>query len=144
MIDLADFDIERAEIGETMELMFPGSSPPVPLAENGDAPITLTLRGTDSRAYRANRREMVKRRQQASARNGGQVPLEVIEAESIETVLACVVGWDNIVLDGVPVEFTPTNARRVFTRVPWAVEQAEVFIHDRANFLKRLPNGSSA
>jgi hypothetical protein len=145
MIDLADFDIERAETGEVMEVMFPGSNPPVPLAAAGEEPpITLTLRGTDSGAYRAVRRDLVKRRQQASARNGGTVPLEVIEAESLETVLACLICWDGIIMDGAPVDFTSTNARRVLTRLPWLVEQAEVFIHNRANFLKRLPNGSSA
>ena len=144
MIDLAHYDTNRAETGEPMEVMFPGSSPPVPLAENGDAPIRLLLRGTDSSAYRAIRRDLVKRRQQASARNGGTVPLEAVETESLDTVHACLAGWENVVMDGVEVEFTPTNSRRVLTRLPWLVEQADAFIHDRANFLKRLPNGSSA
>lgn len=143
MIDLAQYDIGRAEAGEPMELMFPGSKPPVALAENGDDPIRLILRGTDSAAYRAIRRELVKRRQQAQARNRGETPMEVVEGESLEVVLACIVGWENIVMDGVPVDFTPTNARRVLTRVPWAVEQADLFIHERANFLKGWPNGSS-
>ena len=108
MIDLADFDIERAETGEVMEVMFPGSNPPVPLAENGEV-IALTLRGTDSGAYRAVRRSLVKRRQDASARNGGTVPSEIIEGESLEIVVACTVAWDGIVMDGVPVEFTPSK-----------------------------------
>ena len=35
------------------------------------------------------------------------------------------------------------NARRVLMRLPWAIEQAEVFLHDRKNFMNGLPNGLS-
>lgn len=143
MIDLAQYDTKRAEAGERMIVNYPGSTPPVPLAGEDDEPIALILRGIDSGVYRTARRELVKRRQQASSRNNGTLPLEVMESESLETVLACLVGWEGIVLDGAPVEFSPANARRVLTRLPWLVEQAEGFLHDRGNFIARLPNGSA-
>jgi hypothetical protein len=143
MIDLADFDTRRAEAGERMVVNYPGSSPPVPLMNGEDTPIALILSGLDSGAYRSVRRELVKRRQQASQRNNGTLPLEIMEGESLETVLACLKGWEGVVLDGAPVEFNPVNARKVLTRIPWLIEQAEVFLHDRANFIARLPNGSA-
>ena len=106
-VDLSDFDTKRAEAGERMVVNYPGSSPPVPLAHDGEEPVALILRGIDSGPYRSVRRELVKRRQEASARNKGNLPLEIMETESLDTVLACLVGWENIVLDGVPVEFSP-------------------------------------
>jgi hypothetical protein len=143
LIDLSDFDTKRAETGERMVVNYPGSMPPVPLAHDGEEPVALILRGIDSGPYRAVRRELVKRRQEASARNKGNVPLEIMETESLDTVLACLAGWENIVLDGAPVEFNQNNARRVLVRLPWLIEQAETFLHDRQNFIARLPNGSA-
>lgn len=143
-IDLSDFDTKRAETGERMVVNYPGSSPPVPLAHEGEEPVALILRGIDSGPYRAVRRELVKRRQDASARNKGNLPLEIMEIESLDTVLACLTGWENIVLDGAPVEFNQVNARRVLVRLPWLIEQAEVFLHDRQNFIAKLPNGSAS
>lgn len=143
MIDLSDFDTKRAENGERMVVNYPGSVPPMPLAAEDEEPIVLILRGIDSGAYRSVRRELVKRRQEASQRNKGVLPLEIMETESLDTVLACLIGWEGIVLDGTPVEFSSTNARRVLVRLPWLVEQAEGFVHERANFIARLPNGSA-
>jgi hypothetical protein len=126
-----------------MVVNYPGSVPPVPLMNGEDAPVALILRGIDSGSYRSVRRELVKRRQQASQRNNGVLPLEIMEGESLETVLACLSGWENIVLDGAPLDFNPVNARKVLTRAPWIIDQAEVFLHDRTNFIARLPNGSA-
>lgn len=143
MIDLSDFDTKRAETGERMIVNYPGSSPPVPLAYEGDEPVVLILRGIDSSAYRSVRRELVKRRQEASQRNKGNLPLEIMEVESLDTVLACLIGWEGVALDGVLVEFNQVNARRVLVRLPWLIEQCEGFLHDRQNFIAPLPNGSA-
>jgi len=142
-VELSDFDTKRAEAGERMVVNYPGSMPPVPLAHEGEEPVALILRGIDSAPYRSVRRELVKRRQEASARNKGILPLEIMDSESLDTVLACLTGWENIVLDGVPVEFNQVNARRVLVRLPWLIEQAEVFLHDRQNFIAKYPNGSA-
>jgi hypothetical protein len=141
MIDLADYDTRRAEDGEDMPVKYPGSD--TVMRQDDDTPVALTLAGTDSQRYRATRRMLVKRRQEASARNKDTVPLEVLETESLETVAGCLIGWKGIVLDGETVEFSAHNARRVLTRLPWLVEQAEAFLHDRRNFMNGLPNGLS-
>ena len=114
MIDLADYDTRRSEDGEDMPLKFPGTDRV--MLQDDETPVVLTLAGLDSQRYRATRRTLIKRRQDASARNKDQVPLEVIETESLETVLGCLIGWKGIVMDGEPVEFSAHNARRVLIR----------------------------
>lgn len=143
MIDLAEYDTRRAEAGETMPVRYPGSTEE--MRQDDETPITLTLAGTDSSRYRKTRRGLVKRRQEASARTrDSTVPIEVLESESLETVVGCLLGWNGIVLDGESVEFNEHNARRVLIRLPWLVEQAETFLHDRKNFMNGSPFALSA
>jgi hypothetical protein len=142
MIDFADFDTKGAEEGAEMVVCYPDTR--IPMTLNGEDPPTLFLLGHDSARYRRARREMLRKRQDASSRNGGIVPPELDDNITIDMMLGVLTGFKNVVLDGEPLAYSPANARKWFARCPFVVEQADKFVHERQNFMKVWPNGSSA
>lgn len=125
----------NAEAGATMEVSHPATG--APLTQQDGSPITVTLAGQDSDRYRAADRRIANKRLAASS-NGQRLKLtaEGIEADSLQRLVACTVGWNGVQWGGEPKDCTPENAREAYTRLPWLREQAEAFIADRANFLK--------
>jgi hypothetical protein len=100
----------------------------------GGAPITVNIVGMDSEQFRTRHRAIINRR--LSAGKKAKVTAEEIEAESIDTIAACITGWQQIELDGKPLEYSKGAAKTLLTRLPWLREQLDEAIADRANFLK--------
>ena len=48
----------------------------------------------------------------------------------------CIVGWENIIVDGKELDFTRSNATTLLTKVKFIREQVSRFISNRANFLE--------
>ncbi|MFB0487773.1 hypothetical protein ABIE45_000359 [Methylobacterium sp. OAE515] len=135
MNDLSDLDLKgKASKGAVMELAHPHTG--AVLRQDDGSPITITLAGQDSEQCVAFERKLTDKRLRRAA-DSRRVTLTAasVEDDRIGRVAACTLGWSGIAWDGSPKEQTPENTRELFTRWPWAMEQAERFIEDRGNFL---------
>lgn len=111
--------------------------------ENGEetkTPVGIFLYGQDSPQYKARQRLLLDKQIEinASTKRGGRPKIdgETIETESLQTLVACMKGFQAIELDGEKLEYTPANAERLIKRFGWIEEQVDQGIVDRANFLK--------
>lgn len=96
--------------------------------------IVIRVCGPDSERQRKAVQKQVDdrlRRRSAKPMTGA----EVTEA-GVRTVVACVLGWNHVVLDGRDVPFSVDNAVSLFQRFPWIFEQVNMAAGDRASFLK--------
>jgi hypothetical protein len=136
MLDLTTLDTATAaDAGSIMEVLHPTTG--AVLTHEGGKAVTITLAGQDSARYQGAARASRNRRlkaQQSGRRV--QISAEEMENDGIETIVSCTLGWDGIGVDGAPLPFSPDNARMLYKRLPWLLEQADAFISDRANFLK--------
>ena len=125
---------DASEAGEKMEVMHPVTGAPI---LDGTTAVSLLLAGQDSDRYRSMDRKISNKRL-ATSRNGQRLQLtaEGIDADNLQRLIACTLGWTGIGWDGAAKECTPENAREAYETLPWLREQAEAFISDRANFLK--------
>ena len=119
-MDLATLDsVKAANEGAAMEVLHPTSN--VPLKDDQDNPITITLIGQDSDKVKKRQRLEMNKRLKAGRRS-------TMTAEELEE--------QGIKLDGQLLDCTADNAMKVYKRVPWLREQVDSFVGDRANFLK--------
>ena len=129
--------------GVTMELRHPVDGS---VLMNGTAPVSITLTGEDSAAYRRVEREQNNRRLKDLSRGRKRdLTDEELEASAIERLAACTVAWHGIVLDGDNLACTELNARRLYgeSRLAWVREQVNEFVRDRRNFLLNSGTTSS-
>ena len=61
---------------------------------------------------------------------------EKFEAEGIEVLAACTLGWKGVVVDGAPLPCSRDNAIMLYTRFPWLREQVDQFVSDRSVYLQ--------
>ena len=127
--DLASLDtVSRGDSGAELELLHP--------ATGEGLGVYLTIAGVDSKAWR-----------RASAAVGAQragkrrLTADDIVASGIEILARCTMAWRSgdkatVVVDGQELACSLENARTLFTRFPWAREQADVWASDRANYLR--------
>lgn len=128
--DFATRDVAaKAEEGAELEVLDPVTSEAVG--------VYITLAGADSVVHRKAVANISKRRfnNQKGFRNKGFDP-ERMEAESIEILAACTLGWKGVTLEGVPLPCSRDNAIKMYTRFPWLREQVEQFIGDRSAYLQ--------
>lgn len=107
------------------------------LATSTGAAITISIVGMDSDQFRTRHRAIINKRLNAGKKV--KITAEEIEGESIDTIAACITGWQNVDLDAKPLDFSKANAKTLLTRLPWLREQLDEAIADRANFLKASP-----
>lgn len=109
---------------------------------DGSDKVQVKLKGSQSAAVKA-----VDRQSQVvgikSMRKGSDAAVEKIvergERNSFEVAVAATVDWKHIGLDGVDVECTPENARKVYKEANWlAVQMANNVYED-----KRFISGSA-
>jgi len=132
MIDLATLDTSAtADKGAVMTLLHPVSRQPLRDGEGRE--VTLILAGQDSEAFRKAQRAATNKRLSAKGRT--KLTAEELEAEAIELLARCTLGWTGIAFDGRPLDHSAANAVRLYERLPWVREQADEFIADRANYL---------
>ena len=103
---------------------------------------TITLLGTDSRAYR----EHVAKRENSIAQQAwgshGKMPkgfLDSMKQRALDDLVVLTVGWTLDGIDGNPVEFSKEAARELYSDagMAWLRDQAEEFVKERANFLRK-------
>ena len=136
--DLGKYDFgAAADRGAVMRLRDAVSSEP--LADKDGNPVTIHLAGQDSEAYRKAERAASNRR--LSMRSGKRITAEELEAEVIDTLARCTLGWAGIVSGGEPIPFTGGAAAKLYAQHRWIREQVEAFVASRENFTPAsLPN----
>lgn len=147
MLDLKGLKVkDLATAGSKCVLRHPGTDEPI--TDNGKA-LYLLLAGRDSTQYRTavrKRNARIVADSQTRRRKGlsefeAEVMAERSEEEDLTVLVACTLGWGwgeapgTVLMEGEELACTPENARRFYSELPWAVEQAEKHIADRANFL---------
>lgn len=107
--------------------------------ETGLKIATLYLVGMDSKEYKDKQKEQTNKtlRMAQVGRGNIKITAEEGEANKVELLAACIKGWENISLDDAEdLPYTKANALRVLREIDCVREQVEVFVYDRANFMK--------
>jgi hypothetical protein len=134
----------KADEGAELVLVHPATGDE--LVDNTDPKnpkkVSLRLLGTDSETFQTVSHKINNKRLERAAKASGKrgaaakvLSSESTDAEGLEQLVACTVGWSNVDLNGGPLEFSKDNAHLLYTTLRWVREQAEAFILDRANFL---------
>jgi hypothetical protein len=113
------------------------NSPDALIARNG-MPVTITLLGPDSAAYRDFSREQVRKRiaRAQDQKDLSTVDFQQVEADGLELLINCTVEWENVLdTSGLPIECNPDNVRALYVGYPVVREQVDSFVVSRANFL---------
>lgn len=142
VLDIGAIDtIAASDAGADIELLHPTS---------GEATgVFVTILGKHSTTFRDIVRERVNHRvkkESYAARRGKPLDprtAEQVEAEAIDLIVACTVGWhtgdkaaQSIPFNGEELPFNHANAKRVFTERLWVREQIDNAIGDLENFIK--------
>ena len=128
--DFASRDVAaKAEEGAELEVLDPITNEPVG--------VYITLAGADSAIHRTATATIAKRRlsNPKGFRNRALDP-EKFEAEGIEVLAACTLGWRGVIVEGAPLPCGRDNAVRLYTRFPWLREQVDQFVSDRSAYLQ--------
>lgn len=137
--DFASLDTSAAaEQGAVMTILHPVTSEP--LLAGDKTPYTLTLAGEDSARLTAfDRAARDRALARAAANYGRRVKrmAEDLDKEVLDRLVAATISWaPDFPLDGELLAYSPENARKLYTRLPWLREQAFAFYTDLSNFLK--------
>jgi hypothetical protein len=100
--------------------------------------ITITLRGKDSVVFKQVTQAHSRARLKAYV-PGQKMPSidpAQIERESIQLLAALTISWENVEDNGKPIPCDEVTAEALYTDNPWIAEQVDVFVGDRANFLR--------
>lgn len=155
-MDLKKLDvISGANEGADVRLKHPGTG--------DDLGIVIHVLGRDSAVFHDLADKQNKRRISRMTRGGvfraQALPASEIEKDALELLVACTQYWyteakvddagteveprkDSIEFDGQFIDGTAgnaqlaENARMIYSRLPWAREQVDVEVNDRANFVK--------
>ena len=129
-MDLSIF--EPVKDGVFVQLRSPISNEP--LADDKGKAIGLRLVGADSAEFRDYQRNAINFRIQQGKKL--KVSAESSEADAIAQLAACIVGFENIELDGKPLAFSKESAKDMLKRLSWVFEQVNEAVVDRSLFLK--------
>jgi len=125
--DLASLDtIAASNEGEWMNVMHPKTDEPIG--------ARIKLAGPDSDIVKKAQNKITNRRLKGRGRN--KLDAESINEEQVEMLASCTLGWEGIVVNGEEVKFSKDNAVNLYLKYPWIMEQVNIFIGDRANFIK--------
>lgn len=138
MFDLDVMDTKSlSETGVEMEVR--NITDGEPLKNSAGEPIVIRVLGPDSSVYRRLTRQQVQKRFERAQRQQNITADAYAEAEAdaVEILVACTVGWRGILgKDKEPVPFSKEAARKLYEDYPAIREQVDSFASSRANFTK--------
>lgn len=133
-LDLSALDtVAACDKGARIELRHPVTSEALG--------VFITVLGKDSQAFRDHLRTAINERlrKEALAKKRGREPdvmtVEVGEAEAIDLLVVCTVGWEGVTYKGQPLEFNVPNAKTLYADLPWVRKQIDEAIGDLENFM---------
>lgn len=95
--------------------------------------MRICVMSPDSQKYREIDQRIKNSGLQATRRTG-TLSMQEIDSRTMELLVSATVGWENVIFDGQPLEFTPVNVEKVYTDFPFIKDQVDRFIADRQNF----------
>lgn len=107
-----------------------------PIKSQDGSPVTITIACKDSDQFRRVLREQTDRRLKRTLDTHQRPSADEIEAEAIELLAGCTIGWSGLQNKGKEFPFSLDNARSLYRELPWLRDQVDAFVSDRANFLK--------
>lgn len=129
-MNIDDLDTELSADGSAvLEVLDKAGAP---LADKDGTPVTITLLGKDSDAFKTRSNAIDNRRYAQGARL--KLTAEALKADAASVLAKCTVAWTGITDD-----CTYENAVRLYSRVTAIREQVDVFVGDRGNFSKASP-----
>lgn len=134
-MDLAKLDTSRlSDEGVKMQLLHPTTGKPLYADEKTEKkPMTITVLGADGERFNELRREIIDERI-AKIQDQRKPDMRSVEDAAIEHLVSITVGFDNLIVDGKPLDYSKANARKLYAQ-KWIREQVERFANNRANFL---------
>jgi hypothetical protein len=133
--DIAALDTKtKSEEGVEMKVLSPKTM--LPMTDDDKNPVTITLRGRNSTAYKNAISIINDRARERQARNIAPTPESRADDEA-EVLAACTIGWTFTEMDGKPFPPTPENIRAFYgnERFTFVHEQASRFVASDGNFL---------
>jgi hypothetical protein len=96
-----------------------------------ERPVGIEVAGAHSRRFREIENKHRKRRIKVRDLTGAK-----LHDDSIEKVAYCTLAWQGIADSGTPVPLTLSNARELYTQLPWVLEQVTEAMNDHQRFTK--------
>lgn len=129
--DLNSLKPVRADDGAVLEVVHPESEEVIP-------GMTITLLGQDSKVYRKIQlaKQQAALNRIAKGKKAVDLDAEKLAEDSIDDLVQLTTGWSGFTLDGVTLECTPDNVRKVYGEWAWIKEQVQEFVADRSNFFR--------
>jgi hypothetical protein len=127
--DLADLTNET----DTAEMVVENPKTGDPITGPDGKPWTVTFASSEHPAVRDHRHRAIKRAQKLQ-RNGVDEDPEVLEERSRELLVARILSWTPVNLEGKPFQCTPENKAKLVALV-WFRDQANRYINNEANFI---------
>ena len=121
MFDFGTFDLAELSGAGADCLVFDPADNPV-VVDGKQASIRMC--GSDSAGYKNRQREL------ARENADGKMDRDTL---AIEMLVACTLSWKGILWGGKPLECTPENARKLYTKHEWLRESLAKFILGRSN-----------
>lgn len=133
---------DPAYVGADQPALAEGEPEPCPTVDNLLKPVRVLIHGKDSEVFKRQQALVANKRLAEQAASKGKpaapknVDFDALEQEMREAIAACIAGWENLEYDGGKLPYSPTNALRLVTELPWLAEQVDRAIADRANFIR--------
>lgn len=130
-MDLNELNLgECADKGALLTLVHPVTGKPL---EHKGKPMTITVAGIDSVAFRRKQRELNANRVQAMAAGNG-FDFDSTDNDDCEILAAITIGWSGIFAGGKELKFSFNEAVNLYKKFVWIREQVDIFAGDRNNF----------
>ena len=125
--DLDQIKCEAKDEGADMPVLHPVTLEPI--KDDTGNPAIIRLAGMDSAIYRKAANSIANRRTKGNRPT--KMTAERFEADSLELICKCTLAWSNLVIGGK----APKTPEEIYEGRKWLKEQADQWIHDRANYL---------
>ena len=132
------FDIKKTNLAEQAEN---GYEFEVKLPDGSSTDFFITVRGNLSPKIKKYSKDLFNKMQQKELNNKrkGKVeqPMDIDEAEAtlVDTAVVRIITWRGLEEDGVTVEPTPENFKRIMTELDWVRSQVIEESDNAANFI---------
>lgn len=95
-------------------------------------PVIIRVAGAHSQKFRRIEEQLRKRKLRGSMITG-----EALHSDQITKVVACTLHWEGFTSNADDVPLTPHNARMVYERCPWVLDQLVEAMNDHERFFKK-------
>jgi hypothetical protein len=134
-MDLSKFD-SLLNSESQLTVLDPEGNPLTYEGPDGPLPVLISLVCCDSPEYvRVHKQQVTEIAERATSRKGKVITGESSERDKLDLLVACTKGWVGFTMNGASFNYSPVNARTLYSRYRFIRDQVDEFIHERGNFL---------